>query len=169
MPMVVAIRGLAIVSALALGGCTTNDVVAPVGPVATAPAAASGTAFADCPQVTLREGTGSMSRPVGQGSVGANITEIRSRCTISDGLVSVEVSVRGTVAAQGDAAGGEVAVPIRVAALSGERVVYSNLGSQDASAGTTGEGTFSYVDTGLRVPASEAAGLQIFAGFDEMS
>lgn len=167
MPMVVAIRGFAILSALALAGCTTNETFAPPPPALTA-APATDMAVADCPQVTLRAGTGSMTRPVGQGRITAEITEIQSRCTAADGQVTIEIAVRGRVAAEGTAGAGEIAVPIRVAALSGERLAYSKLGRQDASAGSTGAGTFTYVDTGLRVPASEAAGLEIFAGIDEM-
>lgn len=168
MPMVVrASVASLLVAALTLSACSTSRSPAP--PQAVAPSTAAAPTTDNCPRVTLRDGTGSMSRPIGQGRLQATIAETRTECTVVGNEVTVRVTVRGSVSSEGASGGADVSLPIRVAAVAGERVLYSELGQQSVRVSSTGGSEFSFADTGLRVPLSDAASVQIFAGFDEMT
>ena len=59
-------------------------------------------------------------------------------------------------------------LPIRVAVLRGNDVVYSELGQQTVAITRNGGAqTFTYVDESVLIDPAPTAGIVIFAGFDE--
>lgn len=126
-----------------------------------------------CPRVGLREGTsffrnfesggdGDPSRVVHQ----ASIADTTRQCTLSGDEVVINVTAAGRVVAGPAGGPGTVRMPIRVAAVVGDEVLYSELTDYSTELeGTTGQFLFS--DPNVRIPAAQAENARIFVGFDE--
>lgn len=166
-------RTVALLAAsLALSACNTAATNRPaVSTPSTQPASAAdrGTVPDYCPEVTLREGTG-VIRQGGPDSLRyvATIADVSRSCRVLDGQLFIEVAVAGRLVTGNAAPGGMVSLPIRVAVLDGQRLVYSQLGQQPVSGERSPDPQdFRYVDRGIRLPVPEGRTLTVFVGYDE--
>jgi hypothetical protein len=178
--MVTALRGAMVCGALALlSACSSTDsgaeleanagaLGAPGGAAAAATAWATAPESRFCPNVTLREGTAILRKSVGdEVDYVASISEATRDCRIIDGRLRMQIGVAGRVVPGAAAQARAVNLPIRVAVLRGEDVIYSELGQQTVSvAPGAGAKTFRYIDQGIALDPSER-NVVIYAGFDE--
>lgn len=128
-----------------------------------------------CPSVSLREGTAffntyekggdqDASRVVYQ----ASLTDITRACKYGDGTMNIEVAAAGKVVPGPKYHNGTITMPIRVAVLQGDRVIYSQLHKQVLKIANPDEATqFVMNDTGISIPMPDKQNIQIFVGFDE--
>jgi hypothetical protein len=126
-----------------------------------------------CPAVSLREGT-SFYRSFASGGDNdpsrvvhqASIAETTRQCTLSGGEIVMNVTAAGRVAAGPAGGPGTVQMPIRVAAVRGGEVIYSELTnySTELSGGT---GQFIFSDPNVRIPADAVDQIRVYVGFDE--
>ena len=127
-----------------------------------------------CPQVILREGT-AYYRTYAKGGNGdpakvihqASITDTTRQCRISGDQMIITVVASGRVVAGPAGKAGTVEVPIRVAVLEGETVLYSELHKQPVTIleGMPAE-QFIFTDANVTFPASSAATAKLYVGFD---
>ena len=177
--MVTALRGAMVCSAMALlAACSSSNtgaqldadagaLAAPGGAAGAATAWAAGAESPFCPQVTLREGTAILRKNVGdEVDYVASISEATRDCRIIDGRLRMQVGVTGRVVPGAAARARPVNLPIRVAVLRGEDVIYSELGQQAVSVAPGGAQTFRYLDQGVALDPTER-NVTIYAGFDE--
>jgi hypothetical protein len=142
-----------------------------------------------CPKVTLRAGTayfntyGKGGKKSATDDAGtdddqqndssniiyqAAITDVTRDCTHADGNMTLNVAVAGKVVPGPLAKPGAITMPIRVAVMHGNDVLYSKLHQyklqvSDMSAATQ----FVFNDPNIVVPEPAAADYQVFAGYDE--
>jgi hypothetical protein len=169
--------GAVLACALAVSGCNSSK-----GPdaldVGAAPAQEKVLAsdlIGFCPQVILREGTavttkyekggdGDAASIVYQGS----ISEVTRSCKRSDGNVSIAVGVAGKVVPGPKASGDPTSLPIRVAIVEGENVLYSELQNFQVTVVAGQAATqFVFSDPNPIIPVANIKAVQIFVGFDE--
>jgi hypothetical protein len=125
-----------------------------------------------CPPVSLREGTASYrtfaggeedpSKIVHQ----ASIAETTRQCTVSGGEIVIEVAAAGRLIVGPAGSTGTVAMPIRVVAVRGDQVLYSELTNYQATLDQQTD-QFLFTDPNVRIPADVAKEVQLFVGFDE--
>ncbi|MFC4625091.1 hypothetical protein ACFO1V_07645 [Daeguia caeni] len=128
-----------------------------------------------CPQATLREGTAFFNTYEKGGEQDPNrvvyqaaITDITRACKYGDGMMNIEVAVAGKVVPGPKYRNGTITMPIRVAVLDGDRVVYSQLHKQMVNISNGDVATqFVMNDKGISIPIPEKQTIQIFVGFDE--
>lgn len=167
-----------------LAGCSAADRINPFGNSNTAPQPAAVTAEdgqayvqGQCPQVRLREGTAYLRRYASGGETAqdpskvrfqATIAETTRQCRVSNGQVLIDVVAAGRLLAGPAGGPGEVTMPIRVAVVRGEEVLFSEL-SQYASAIPSGATStqFLFSRSGIEIPADAVRTAQVFVGFDE--
>lgn len=178
MDMVFPGRLVAVSSALLLlAGCASTDSGAAledsVASITPAPGASasfeSGTVPEYCPTVSLREGTEILTRQTGDAvAYQASISETSRDCRIVDGQLRMRIGVTGLLTPGPRAAPGAVQLPVRVAIVQGDDVLYSQLGQQTVSVDPVGGAQqFIYVDEGIAIPERTERDLVIYAGFDE--
>jgi hypothetical protein len=173
--------GMGLACLLAASGCNSTkgpdalDVGAAPAPAAVEEKVLASDLVGFCPQVTLREGTavttkyekggdGDAARIVYQGS----IAEVTRSCKRSDGNVSITVGVAGKVVPGPKASGDPTSLPIRVAIVDGETVLYSELQNFQVTVVAGQAATqFVFSDPNPVVPAASIKAVQIFVGFDE--
>lgn len=127
-----------------------------------------------CPQVELREGTaiyrsyvkggdGDPAKVIHQGS----IADTTRQCRINGDQMVATVVASGRLVAGPAGKSGQVEVPIRVAVLDGENLIYSELTKQPVVL-PEGQPTTQFVFTNSTVtfPASAAGTAKILVGFD---
>ncbi|KQT88083.1 hypothetical protein ASG48_01115 [Aurantimonas sp. Leaf443] len=158
-------------SALFLAACTSSNTGPAPDSLGSAPAPQPATVqeAAYCPTVTLREGTAILTKMEGERQAYvASVTDATRDCRVVDGQLRLEVGIKGQVVPGVAARNGAVKLPIRVAILVGQDVVYSKLGSVSVTV-TKGAapGTFLYVDRAISLPQPTQRNVTIFAGFDE--
>ena len=141
----------------------------PAAEAGAAPAVVQGT----CPPVSLREGTASYRTYAGDGEEDsskivhqASIAETTRQCTLSGGEIVIEVAAAGRLLVGPAGSTGAVTMPIRVVAVRGDEVLYSELTSYQATLDQTSD-QFLFTDPNVRIPAAGAEGVQLFVGFDE--
>jgi hypothetical protein len=126
-----------------------------------------------CPRVQLREGTATFRTYAKGGqddpaklAYQASISDVTRACTYSGGAITMNVAVAGRVVTGPAGGSGSVTLPIRVAVLNGDQVVYSQMHQHQvaASSGTT---QFIFNDPAVTIPAGFEKVVQIYAGFDE--
>lgn len=129
---------------------------------------------AGCPKVTLREGTAYFDafEKGGQGdreriTYQTAITDVTRNCQSGGGSVNVTVAVAGRIVPGPKGKGGQVTLPIRVAALLDGQVIYSQLHKYPVEASATEATQFIFSDPAVSIPAGSENRVQIFAGFDE--
>jgi len=127
-----------------------------------------------CPAVTLREGTayyttyskggdGDPAKVIHQ----ASITDTTRQCRISGDQMIITVVVSGRVVGGPQAKTGDVNLPLRVVALDGETVLYSELQKQPVAIAAGGPAEqFIYTNTSVTFPASASRSAKLYAGFD---
>ncbi len=173
--------GLALVFAVALSGCNSTkgpdalDLAATPAPKAAEEKVLASDLVGFCPQVILREGTavttkyekggdGDAARIIYQGS----IAEVTRACKRADGNVSITVGVAGKVVPGPKASGDPTSLPIRVAIVEGENVLYSELQNFQVTVVAGQPATqFVFSDPNPVVPVANIKAVQIFVGFDE--
>lgn len=166
----------------ALAGCSSSDSAgefdAANPSLSTPPASLAANAPAEvgvsldgasCPKVTLREGTAILEKKVGNEiDYVAAISDTSRNCKMVDGRLVMQIGVRGRVTPGPVAQDRAVQLPIRVAIIRGEDVVYSELGQQSVQVSKgNGVAPFTYVDQDVTLTVDNPKSLQIFAGFDE--
>ncbi|EKF41326.1 putative lipoprotein [Nitratireductor indicus C115] len=128
-----------------------------------------------CPPVALRDGT-TFFRTYQKGGQDdpskviyqASITDTTRSCQYANGSFSMNVAVAGRVVPGPVGNTGNITMPIRVAVLRGDDVVYSKLFQHNvAIADTAGATQFIFNDPNIMVPGAADRSLQVFVGFDE--
>nr|WP_245453241.1 hypothetical protein [Aquibium carbonis] len=140
----------------------------------------SGTITADelrayCPRVTLRSGTAFYSsyERGGEGDRNkivyqASLTDVTRSCDYSGGMLNMAVAAAGRVVPGPVARDGTITMPIRIAVVRGEEVLYSKLHQYQTSIAALSPATqFVFKDPGVSIPAPTARNIEIFVGFDE--
>ncbi|MBN9233263.1 MULTISPECIES: hypothetical protein [Phyllobacteriaceae] len=148
-----------------------------------------------CPKVTLREGTAfystyakagakpkakkgqdaaavdtsnapqdDSSRVVYQASIG----EVTRDCTRNNGMLNMKIAVAGRVVPGPMVTPGTITMPIRIAVVEGDKVLYSQIYQHKVQISDTSSATqFVLNDSNISIPEPTANTYQAFAGFDE--
>ncbi|WP_417434942.1 hypothetical protein [Hoeflea sp.] len=169
-----------LISAALIAGCTSADprsVLSPGrGNQQAAIDAETGSAVVQgaCPAVLLREGTayyttyakggdGDPAKLIHQ----ASITDTTRQCRISGDQMIVTVVVTGRVVGGPQAKSGQVNLPLRVVALDGETVLYSELQKHPVMITEGGPAEqFIYTNASVTFPVSASRSAKLYAGFD---
>ena len=128
-----------------------------------------------CPPVTLREGTAYFNSYAKGGqddptklAYQASISDVTRSCSRANGLLTLNVGVAGRIVPGPAGASGTVKMPIRIAVLQGEEVLYSQLHDHQVALDDSGAATqFIFNDPNVTVPIPSEESLQVFAGYDE--
>lgn len=127
-----------------------------------------------CPQVQLREGTaffntyerggdGDSARIIYQ----ASITDVTRTCNRVDGQLNITAAVAGRVITGPKGGAGNVNMPIRIAVVQGDQVLYSKVFQHQTTMDASGAKQFVFTDPGISIPIPSNRNVAIFAGFDE--
>jgi hypothetical protein len=128
-----------------------------------------------CPNILLREGTayfntyerggeGDPSRLVHQ----AAIADVTRSCSYNGSDMTVNVAVAGRIVPGPRGRTGTVTMPIRVAAVRGSEVLYSQLHQFSVDvADTAGATQFIFNDPNVRFTLPADRGVRLFVGYDE--
>ncbi len=148
------------------------------------------TAF--CPSVTLREGTAfystyakgaakkkpdSADAPADDSATPdnssnliyqASIDDVTRSCNYQGGMLTMNVAVAGKVVPGPMGKAGSITMPIRIAVVRGDQVIYSKLTPYPVKVADTSEATqFIFNDANVTFPAPAKRDIQVFAGYDE--
>ncbi len=128
-----------------------------------------------CPRVSLRSGTayyntyerggeGDPARIIYQ----AAIEDVTRSCKYQGGTLTMNVAAAGRVVTGPVGKQGTISMPIRVAVLRGDEVLYSRLSKYQVSVAPGGGATqFIFNDANVSFPAPTAANIEVFVGYDE--
>lgn len=128
-----------------------------------------------CPSVELRQGTayyntyqrggdGDRSRLVYQ----ASISDVTRKCEYGPGTINLNVAVAGRVVPGPVANSGTISMPIRVAVVRGDEVLYSKLHKYEVRVSDTAGATqFIFNDPAIVIPTPQSSNIRVFAGYDE--
>jgi hypothetical protein len=128
-----------------------------------------------CPRVTLRSGTafystyerggeGDKDRIVYQ----ASVTDVTRSCEYTGGMLNMAVAAAGRVVPGPVAKDGTITMPIRVAVVRGEEVLYSKLHQYQTSIAALSPATqFVFKDASVSIPVPTARNIEVYVGFDE--
>lgn len=128
-----------------------------------------------CPPVTLREGT-AFYRTYAKGAKDdptklayqASISDVTRSCTRNNGMMTINIAAAGKVVTGPEGAAGTVTMPIRVAVVRGEEVLYSQLHKYQVNVAEKSAATqFVFNDPNVVIPIPEQGSVQVFAGYDE--
>lgn len=164
-----------LVSAALIAGCTSADPRSALNPgdanqQAAEPAVIQGA----CPAVTLREGTayyttyakggdGDPAKVIHQ----ASIADTTRQCRVSGDQMIMTVVVSGRVVGGPASKSGTVELPVRVVALDGETVLYSELQKLPVTITEGGPAEqFIFTNAGVTFPVSASRSVKLYAGFD---
>ena len=161
-----------------IAGCTSADPRAVLNPGGDQPkvdpVTNSEVVQGACPQVSLREGT-AYYRTYAKGGDGdptkvinqASISDTTRQCRLSGDQIIVTVAVSGRVVTGPAGKSGTVEVPVRVAVVEGDNVLYSELQKYPV---TIVEGMpaeqFIYTNAGVTFPATASRTAKLYVGFD---
>jgi hypothetical protein len=128
-----------------------------------------------CPPVKLREGTAYFNTYAKGGQddpakvlYQASITDVTRTCSNAGGTMTMNVAVAGKVVPGPAGAPGNVTMPIRVAVVRGDEVLYSQLHKHQVAVGDASAATqFLFNDTSVSFPTPQGQDVQVFAGYDE--
>lgn len=116
-----------------LAGCTTDGALNPDTPAQTA-AQSAAVVQANCPAVSLRDGTAYYRTYAGGAKddrdkviYQASLADTTRACTKNDTTLTVTVMVQGRLVAGPMGKAGKIVMPIRVAVVDGDKVLYSEL------------------------------------------
>ena len=167
---------------LAVAGCQSGDGADSLGAGLDgsknsdlqAPKVTEASLRAYCPQVTLREGT-SFFRTYAKGGDAdpaklvyqASISDVTRSCTEGGGTTTINVAVAGRVIPGPAGAAGKMIMPIRIVAVRGSDVLYSQLHKYEVAVGSDAT-QFLFSDPNVTIPTPEQGGtVQVYAGYDE--
>jgi hypothetical protein len=166
---------------LAAAGCQSSDSKGAVDTAAADPAKPAEEKVKEsdlqgfCPRVSLRDGTAFFTSYAKGGQddpskliYQASITDVSRGCRRDNGMINITVAVAGKIVPGPAAKAGTITMPIRIVALQGDAVAYSQLHKHqvqmtDLSAATQ----FVFNDPNLSLPDTGKRDIQIFAGYDE--
>ena len=168
---------------LAVSGCQSGDVGSALGigkseekqQEAEQQKVLASDLLAFCPKVELREGTayyttyakggdGDRKQVVYQ----ASITDVTRSCSRANGLLTMNVAVAGRVIMGPKGTAGTITMPIRVAAVQGADVLYSQIHQfQVAIPDTSAATQFVFSDPAVTMPIPQGTSVKVFAGYDE--
>lgn len=128
-----------------------------------------------CPRVTLRAGTAYYNTYQKGGEndpdkvvYQAAITDVTRSCSYGAGTLTMNVAAAGRVVPGPVAKDGQVSMPIRVAVVQGDQVLYSELHKYDVALTANQPATqFVFNDPNVTFPTPSAQNLQVFVGYDE--
>lgn len=134
--------------------------------------------MAYCPQVQLRDGTSFYNTyaKAGRDDVGddrsriiyqASISDVTRSCRYQDGQLQMTVAVAGKVVSGPKGKPGTISMPIRIAVLAGDQVVYSQLHKHGVDVAAMGASQYVLSDPAISIPAPTARNIRVMAGFDE--
>jgi hypothetical protein len=175
------VRNSGLLFLLALAGCNTGtgtsvlDVGGNAATKAEEEKVLASELIGFCPKVVLREGTafttvyekggeGDPARAIYQGT----IADVTRACKRENGILTINVAAAGRVVPGPKANGKTISLPIRVAMVEGESVLYSQLQNFQVTI-VAGQAATQFVfnDPNPSVPISSSKAIQIFVGFDE--
>jgi hypothetical protein len=128
-----------------------------------------------CPRVSLRSGTAfyntyekggedDSSRIVYQ----ASIADVTRSCSVSGDMLVMNVAAAGKVVPGPKARDGAVTMPIRVAVLRGEEVLYTDMIQHSVQIAANAPATqFIFNNPNVTFPIPTARNIQVFVGYDE--
>lgn len=129
-----------------------------------------------CPKVDLREGTafyrtyekgGNETEDATKVIYQAALAETSRDCKYANGIMTMTVAAAGRVVPGPKAKPGTITMPIRVAVVRGDEVLYSKLSQQDVQIGETGATQFVFKDDQVSFPQPTARNITVFVGYDE--
>jgi hypothetical protein len=125
-----------------------------------------------CPGVTVRSGTAFFNRyeKGGDGDPDrliyqASITDATRGCNPQGETVKIEAALAGRVVPGPKSRPGTITVPIRVAVVQGDKVLYSKLSKHNVEVGQNAT-DFLFKDPDIVIPKPDAQNVAIFVGFD---
>lgn len=126
-----------------------------------------------CPRITLRSGTAFFNTYEKGGEddpdriiYQASVTDVTRGCTPGDDTVAINAALAGRIVPGPKGKPGTITMPIRVAVVRGEEVIYSKLHKYDVEIGSEAK-TFVFNDPDIIIPTPDARNVQIFIGYDE--
>ena len=126
-----------------------------------------------CPAVTLREGTASITSYAkgGEGDPAkllyqASIADVTRSCKRENGMLNITVAIAGRVVPGPGGSPGTITMPIRIAMIQGDNVLYSQLHKHQVAVGAAAT-QFIFSDAGLSIPEPTERTIRIYAGYDE--
>ncbi|WP_233721546.1 hypothetical protein [Jiella avicenniae] len=121
-----------------------------------------------CPQASIREGTSTIQEKDGDAlDYQAVIVNAKRDCRIVGGKLKITVGVEGRLMPGRAAKSRTLQLPIRVAVVGQEGVIYSNLGKISVSVEKGGTArSFRYVEDNILI-APVIGGVIVYTGFDE--
>lgn len=164
----------AIAAVLAAAGCTTKDsdkLASTTGEAKISEAELR----AWCPPVVLREGT-AFFRTYAKGGEKDNarivyqaaMTDVTRACQYGPGTMTIDVAAAGRIVPGPQFKAGTITMPIRVAVMQGEAVLYSKLHKYQVSVNDPSTATqFIFNDKGISFPMPAGKDVQVFVGYDE--
>lgn len=182
--------GMVIAMGLSVAACNTNNPTSILGMGGTknkdlAPPPTGAITEAElrayCPNVELREGTAFFTKYEKGGAATetteadptkvihqASLGEVTRACTNSGGTLTINVAASGRLVPGPKAVAGGVSLPIRVAVVSGETVLYSQLSQFPVNVDpASGAATFVFSDANVSIPSPTDRSYRVFVGFDE--
>ena len=128
-----------------------------------------------CPTVRLRSGTASFRTYERNGEndpdkiiYQASISDVTRKCTYDTGAIGMTVAVAGRVVPGPAGKTGTITMPIRVAVVRGEEVLYSQLHEYPVSVNDIAGATqFVFSDPNIVIPTPTTQNIVVFAGYDE--
>lgn len=161
----------------ALAGCTTSGTQKSADGTLTEagqPRIKESDLRAFCPAVSLREGTAYFNTYEKGGDKDANrviyqaaLTETTRSCQHNDGTITLDVAAAGKVVPGPKYKSGNITMPVRVAVVQGDKVIYSKLHKQTVNVTSGGATQFVLNDNAISIPTESARSVQVFVGFDE--
>jgi hypothetical protein len=159
---------------LAVAGCqsgdsskTTADLKPPPGKIRESELRAY------CPSISLREGTSFFNTYQKGGEndpakivYQASISDVTRSCTQADGKLILNVAVAGKVVPGPAGKAGSMTMPIRIAVVRGDEVLYSELHKHPVTVGTDST-QWLFNDPNVSIPIPQERNIQVFAGYDE--
>lgn len=128
-----------------------------------------------CPPVILRDGT-TYFRTYARGGEGdpeqivyqASIADTTRACKYGEGATTMTVAIAGKVVPGPKGRAGTITVPIRMAAVRGDEVLYSELFRHSVAVqDTSGATQFVFTNPNVVIPGGVDRTIQLFVGFDE--
>lgn len=133
------------------------------------------TLTAYCPRVQLRSGTSFYNSYEKGGEQDAarivyqaSISDVTRSCSYAGGMLTMTVAAAGKIVPGPKATDGTINMPIRVAVVRGEEVLYSEVRHQPVQlAANAPAAQFVFSNPEVIFPAPTARNIQIFVGYDQ--
>ncbi|MEP9397100.1 hypothetical protein [Mesorhizobium sp. KR2-14] len=155
---------------IAVAGCQSGQG----GSTAAQPKVLASELQAYCPRVTLREGTAYFNTYAKGGQddpaklvYQASISDVTRSCSRADGMLTLNVAAAGRVVPGPAGVPGSVNMPIRVAVVRGDELLYSKLHTVQVAMPDSSAAQFVFNDPNVTFPIPTEASVQVFVGYDE--